>query len=219
MRCSMVLLTIVVIGTTSCAAKKTANVLPDPAVANNVPAPIKEYVDLEPGWRLRIIAPITKSGSYSVKFDAVETAGHGVTLKTSDDLIGYETAYWAVTARPFGGGITIRLTSAELTKNGQPEPIAMPTRAAVHVPSYARFVRIFYLTRKSDADHNMAIAGVGRFDQLEAFSRALRESPNATCASSPRERIYCDWVPNGVAVRPEIPKKGATGEARWVDRF
>lgn len=216
MRLATILLMIATIG---CAAKKTAKALPDPAAANNVPAPIKEFVDLEPGWRLRIIAPITKSGSYSVKMNAVETPGRGITLKTSDDLIGYETAYWAVAARAFGGGITIRLTSAELTRNGQPEPIAMPMRAAVHVPGYAHFVRLFYLTRKSDADHNMAIAGVGRFDQLEAFSKALRESPNETCASRPRERIYCDWIPVGVAVRPEIPKKDATGEARWVDRF
>jgi hypothetical protein len=191
--------------------------------ASTLPTPeaTREYVDLKPGWFLRIVAPVTKSNGYVVgvqqQQQQPESQGSVITLKASDDLIGYETALWAVSARR-GGGVSIRLESAELTTNGQATPIPAPTRAAVHVPTYARFIRIFYLTRKSDADHNMALAGVSRSDQLEDFTRAFREAPNKACASQPHERIYCEWIPVGMAVRPELPKT-VDGATRRVDRF
>jgi hypothetical protein len=201
---------------TSC----TSKVKPPAAVAvvpNGSPSVPRDYVDVEPGWRLRVVAPVTKSGVYVVGTRPPESKENVITLKASDDLIGYETSLWSVEARR-GGGVSIRLDSAELTKDGQAAPIPAPSRAAIHVPTYARFIRIFYLTRKSDADHNMALAGVSRADQLETFTRALRETPNDACANRPREHIYCEWIPVGMAVRPEIPKI-VDGVTRWGDRF
>jgi hypothetical protein len=168
------------------------------------------------------MAPVTKSGAYLI--DILPSTGptgqprdNAIALKVSDDLVGYETAFWSVVARP-GGGMSLRLASAELTKDGQPSPIDPPSRAVIHVPPYARFFRIFYLTRRSDADHNMALAGVGRLTTLEPFSRVLRESPNDACSNQPRERIYCEWIPAGMAVRPQA-QKTENGVTRWVDRF
>ena len=176
-----------------------------PAVAAALPSTTREYVDLEPGWRLRIVAPVTRSGSYHVGVKPIEQQGNVISLKTSDDLIGYETAFWSIIARP-GGGVSIRLASAELTLAGKPAPLPKPNRAVVHVPRSARFVRIFYLTRRSDADHDMALAGAARLDQLEAFTRAFRDSPSETCTDRPKQRLYCEWIPAGMAVRPEVPK-------------
>jgi hypothetical protein len=176
----------------------------------------REFVDLQAGWRLRIIAPVTKSGSYTVGTKPMSQQGKVITLKASDDLIGYETSYWALTARP-GGGLSIRMTSALLTKAGVPEPILKPTRAAVHVPKYARFIRLFYLLRKSDADHDMAVLGAGRMDRLESLTQALRESPRNACVDQPRDRTYCEWVPAGMAVRQEVPKL-VDGVMTWPER-
>lgn len=173
----------------------------------------REYIDLEPGWRLRIVAPVTKSGSTDVGVLTEQRQGNVITLKTSADLIGFETAFWSIIARP-GGGISIRLASAELTVEGKPSPIEKPTRALVHVPHSARYVRAFYLTRKSDADHNMALAGAARIEQLEAFTRAFHESPNEACADYARQRHYCEWIPAGMAVRPEAPKI-VNGITQW----
>ena len=178
-----------------------------------LPSTDREYVDLAPGWRLRIVAPVTKSGSYDVKTEAVQQQGNVITLKSSDDLIGFETAFWSIKARP-GGGVSIQLVSAELTVDGKPSAIAKPTRALLHVPQSARYVRAFYLTRKSDADHNMALAGAPRLDQLEAFTRAFHDSPNEACADYARQRHYCEWIPAGMAVRPEAPRM-VDGVTQW----
>ena len=175
----------------------------------------REFVDLQPGWRLRIVAAVTKSGKYEVEFQPVSQEGNVITMR-APDLAGYETAFWAITARP-GGGISISLSSAELTVDGKPSPIAKPTRALVHIPRSARYVRAFYLTRKSDADHNMALAGAARLDQLEEFTRAFRESPNEACAERAKRGLYCEWIPAGLAVRPEEPKI-VNGVTTWPNQ-
>ncbi len=169
-----------------------------------LPSITHEYIDLIAGWRLRIVAPVTKSGSYDVKTESSQQQGNVITLKSSDDLIGFETSFWSIKARP-GGGVSILLASAELTVDGKPSAIAKPTRALLNVPNTARYVRAFYLTRKSDADHNMALAGAPRLDQLEAFTLAFRDSPNEACADYVKQHHYCEWIPAGMAVRPEAP--------------
>ena len=138
-----------------CAPKR----VPAGAAIAPLPPNDREYVDLSAGWRLRIVAAVTKSGKQEVEFTPVNQEGTVISLKVSDDVIGYETAFWSILARP-GGGISLQLASAELTVNGNPGPLAKPTRALIHAPPSARFIRMFYLTRKSDADHNMAIADV-----------------------------------------------------------
>ena len=177
----------------------------------------REYVDLAPGWRLQIVAPVTASGSYNIKTAPAEQKGNVITLKASDDLLGYETASGVLLPRP-GGGVALRLTSAELTRDGKPSPIASPTRALIHPPKYARFLRVFYLTRRSGADHDMAIMGAARLNQLEPLTQRMRESPDEACANQPRARIYCEWIPAGMAVRPEF-QKDVKGEMRWVSPF
>ena len=192
-----------------CAPKR----VPAGAAIAPLPPNDREYVDLSAGWRLRIVAAVTKSGKHEVEFTPVKQEGNVITLKLSDDFIGYETAFWSILARP-GGGISLQLASAELTVNGNPGPLAKPTRALIHAPPSARFIRMFYLTRKSDADHNMAIAGAAKRDRLEAFTRAFHDSPADACADFAKQREYCEWVPAGVAVRPEVPKI-VDGVARW----
>jgi len=201
-----------------CAAKPAAVVQPPPPP----PAPgslviPREFVDLMPGWRLQIVAPVTKSGSYIVKTEASQPQGSSISMKACDDMIGYATASWGLLARP-GGGVSIQLTSAEMVKDGQPAPIAAPTRALIHTPKYARFLRVFYLTRKSASDHDMAILGAGRIEQLGPLTDRLRANPSEACVDRPHDRIYCEWIPVGMAVRPEM-QKVVNGETRWVNAF
>ena len=188
-----------------------------PANVAPLPPTSQDFADLSPGWRLRIVAAVTKSGKYLVETKPAEqhgtTSGIGLTLKASDDLIGFETAFWSIAARP-GGGVSLQLASAELTVDGKPNPIAKPDRALIHAPKSARYIRIFYLTRKSDSDHNMAIAGSSRKDQLELFTKSFRESPVDACASYSKQRHYCEWIPAGMAVRPEVPKV-VDGVVQW----
>lgn len=192
-----------------CAPKR----MPAPAAMAPLPPNDREYVDLSAGWRLRIVAAVTQSGKHEVEFTSVKQESNVITLKLSDDVIGYETALWSILARP-GGGISLQLASAEMTVNGNPRPLAKPVRALIHAPRSARYIRMFYLTRKSDADHNTAIAGAAKLDRLEAFTRAFHDSPADACSDFAEQREYCEWVPAGVAVRPEVPKI-VDGVAQW----
>ena len=176
-----------------------------PAAIAPMPPNSAEFVDLKPGWRLRIVAAVTKSGKQELDIKSVKTEGNVISLKVSDDFLGYETAFWSILPRS-GGGVSLQLASATLTMDGKPSPITKPTRALISLRHSSRYVRAFYLTRKSTADHNMAIAGASRPDLLETFTKAFHDSPEETCADFIKQRQFCEWVPPGVAVRPEAPK-------------
>jgi uncharacterized protein YceK len=215
MRITFVVLMLLLLA--GCNAKR-APVTPPQAVATTK-APNREYVDVEAGWRLRIIAPITRDGS-SISVVANEpaqsdAASRTVTMKASDNLVGYETAFYDVAPRA-GGGVQLRLASAEMTRNGVPELIATPAKALLHVAPRTNFIRIFYLIRKSESDHEMAVAGVDRADRLEPFTLQLKANPAGACRT--RGHIYCEWIPYGMAVRPEL-KKTINGVERWADVY
>jgi len=60
-----------------CASRKA----PASARAPLPPNAIREYIDLEPGWRLRIMAPITKSGAYNVITESASQQGGTIVLR------------------------------------------------------------------------------------------------------------------------------------------
>lgn len=68
------------------------------------------------------------------------------------------------------------------------------------LPMQTEHIRLVYLMRVSEADHNMAIIASRRFDALNVFTKKFEKNPNA-CAIS--NRVFCAWVPAGIALRPE----------------
>src|SRR5437764_528004 len=52
--------------------------------------------DLQPGWRIRVVIPLTKSGKYKVETSTTQTSGNTIELKASDDLLGYEEDFYEV---------------------------------------------------------------------------------------------------------------------------
>lgn len=169
------------------------------------PADAAGYIDLQPGWRLRVVTPLTKSGSYLVNHSREKTApasgGLAMTLSADRDFIGYQTAYYSVQSRSWGG-VRILFVSAEDTKKGittsQPRPRLMLFR----LPHRAKYVRLVYLARVSRADHDMAIVAASSRDLLDSFTHTVQADPK-TCANS--ERTFCSWVPAGIAIQPEVP--------------
>ncbi len=61
-----------------------------PTAASTPKPPVGTYVDLEPGWRLRVITPLVARGGYVLKTALVEQQGNTVTLKAGADFLGYE---------------------------------------------------------------------------------------------------------------------------------
>src|SRR5579862_2254437 len=97
------------------------------------------FIDLEPGWRLRVVVPILKSGGYRLDLGQTQTSGNTVSLSASD-FLGYEVAYYAVVPR--GGP---QFITAEVTHDGQTAPQPRPLVRWFELPRGVRHVRLIYL--------------------------------------------------------------------------
>ncbi len=174
---------------------------------------LPSYIDLQPGWRLSAIVPITKSGTFgSVGASVVssDSATQTVTVAAKSDFLGYETQYYRVEKR--GRGVRIRFNSATSTKNGQTVARNEPIIDLFRLPPHDRYVRLVYLLRASRADHNMAVIAASQIAKLESITDSIQRAPTA-CVSSPQG--FCSWIPAGIAVRPEMQQVSGNA-SEWV---
>jgi hypothetical protein len=181
-------------------------------IVQSAPEPLVErsYVDLQPGWRVRVITPIQKSGKFKVQLQ--ETAGDSThVLTTGDDFLGYETSYYAVSAGK-GAGVALAFASAELKKEGKTVRQSHPLVALFDLPENARYVRLVFLIRASQADHNQVILASSNLNELDALTQRVQANPAETCMKSAES--FCSWVPEGISVQPE-KLESARGK-NWV---
>lgn len=177
-----------------------------PAAGNRPP-----YIDLEGGWRLRVITPITRSGKLILQNSSSEQNGNTITLSAGNDFLGYETAYYAVD--PHGRDhVQIHFVTATVTKDGNTVPQMHPRLDLFSFSAGARYIRLLYLRRESQTDHDMAILASSKRESLVALTDRVQADP---CACEKVPHAYCSWVPAGVAVRPERPEL-ANGSESWV---
>jgi hypothetical protein len=172
-------------------------------VAHRVPPPVLDnaaYIDLQPGWRLRVVTPILKSGGYQLRASIPETSGGTITVSAAD-FIGFETAYYAVSTP--AEGMRIEFLSATITRGGETTPQPQPLVPLFNLPARVRFVRLIYLTRVSEADHDMAVVASDQKETLDALTSAVQANPG-NCETT--RGAFCSWVPAGIAVRPELQK-------------
>jgi hypothetical protein len=156
------------------------------------------YTDLERGARLSVLLPLTKSGRTLPALSSQKGDGSTITLSAAD-LTGYETAYYAITGGR-NGAVRLRFTSAEITRDGktavEPNPPVLPFA----LPQGREHIRLIYLVRASQADHNMAIVASKHLDALNTFTKQLKQDPRI-CARN--DEVFCSWVPAGIAVRQD----------------
>jgi hypothetical protein len=184
----------------------------------HLPAPAPQsswnWIDLEPGWRIRVITPIQKSGSYIVRYApnkggslskvtaAVRSPSDltlDITVTADDDLLGYETSFYLVTAHP-RGGVTIAFQSAIATIGDSSTSRSQPVQPLFKLPRWARSVRLLHMVRASSADHNAAILAARNVSELDRLTALVEANPSA-CRDY--QNSTCQWIPAGVAVRPE----------------
>jgi hypothetical protein len=168
------------------------------------------YIDLLPGWRVRVVTPLLKSGGYQLAdLTATSNADLSITLSSrdSEDFIGYETAYYSV--QRDGDGVRVEFGSAETSIDATRSSRPRPTVPLFLIPESSKYVRLVYLVRQSVSDHNMAIVAADRKDLLEDLTKQVREAPEGchTVGSG-----YCSWVPLGIAVRPEAHSNARDNE-------
>ncbi len=156
------------------------------------------YMDLKPGGTLRIIVPLLKSGGFLPAVGAQQSNGQTISLSAAN-LIGYEASCYVITGKS-GGAVRLKFKSAEMSRDGRTVPEPNPPALPFKLPRRTAHIRLIYLVRVSQADHNMAIVASKDLDALNAFTSKLKQSPSI--CDEGRE-LFCAWVPAGVAVRPE----------------
>ena len=179
-------------------AKKTP-VVPVAAAVPTVRWPVKspDFVDLLADSQVREITPIFTSGGYVAK--GIEKQ-EGLTISLSNtDFEGYETALYSLKPRP-GGGVEPALASVETKKGDQVTPETKPRVPLFQYPRRVRYIRLLYLLRISNSDHNMAILASDDVDRLNELTKQVQGDPAGGCRNV--RRSYCNWVPQGIAVTP-----------------
>ncbi len=148
-----------------------------------------------------------------LKTPGMTTSSSGFTLSAGTDFVGYEVAHYEVSGQK-GGHVRVEFNSAEVTKEGktsaEPQSIA-PLFQTAQRPTY---LRLIYLIRISQADHNMAVVAARKMDELDALTRQIQTDPADGCKVD--RRASCVWIPDGIAVRAEVLKT-VDGVEKWVD--
>jgi hypothetical protein len=193
------------------------------------PAPLRQsswnWIDLEPGWRIRVVTPIQKSGSYIVKFSPGEGSPTGpatrvrelsdrkldIAVTASQDFLGYETSFYTVSAHR-RGGVVIDFQSATATIGGVSSACSRPVQPLFRLPSWVRSVRLLHLLRVSPTDHDAAVLAGRNADELDRLTALVQADPSA-CHDY--RNSTCQWIPAGIAARPErrVMERGAE---QWV---
>jgi hypothetical protein len=168
-----------------------------PSVATSPPND-NSYMDLPAGANLRVLVPILTSGRYQVATDSVDQ-GHGAIVVSAANLVGYEVSYYSVEGRS-GGKTRLKFKSAEITKDAKTIQEAKAPPLPFPLPAKAQHIRLIYLVRNSEADHNMAIAASKDLAELNAFTDRVKANPDVCERGA---AVFCTWVPAGIAVRPE----------------
>ena len=185
------------LGSASCVHKTAASAPSAPALDNS-------YLDLTPGGSLRIVVPLLKSGALLPEVKPVQEEGNTLLVSTPN-LAGYDISYYSIEPASHGR-VRLKFTGAEVTREGKTLPDTQAPALPFRLPAAAQHVRLIYLIRKSQSDHNMAVVAAKNLDALSTFTKQLESRPDV-CPSD--NDIFCSWVPAGVAVRPEseLPPK------------
>ena len=161
------------------------------------------YVDLGPETRLQVVSPILLEGSPpdAPILDTSNLTGEDnrltLDLKSTSNLVGYETAWYAL--RPKAGqiGFAIAPLSAEKHIQGKVEPAAAPATNYLKFEPRAAYYRLFYKADKGEVVE-VVLAAPTRAE-LDRQTQAFSSDP-ALCAQVPTQ--MCVVIPKRVALNP-----------------
>jgi hypothetical protein len=108
--------------------------------------------------------------------------------------------------------VAIRFETAEITNDGKSTRRSQPMVPLFDLPENVRYVRLLFLTRASETEHDQAILGSSSSADLDLLKRNVEDNPAQNCKIQPQG--VCTWVPSGIAVQPE--KKADTRGKAWI---
>jgi len=194
-------------GEGSTLAARVAESLPlDPALAFHLLYPNDRQngqVDIAPPVRLQIVSPILRDDA-APDASILDTSGNGniltITLKSSDNLIGYETAWYAARARTGGAGFTIARLYAERHLKDTTERREQPATNYLQFPADAAFYRLFY--KSGQTDFTALVVAAPTRAELDRRT-AILDTASASCDKL--NGNLCVAIPRRVAINPMVP--------------
>ena len=158
----------------------------------------QSYLDLKRGDRLRVVLPLRKAQDARAQWSSVEQHGASITLSASQP-VGFQIVKYQVESGR-RGKVRLRFVSGETMIDGKASPRSSAPELPFRLPDRPGHLRLIYLVRVSQADHNMAIVNAPTMEMLNSFTNKVMRNA-ATCGKA--AEVFCEWVPTGVAVRPE----------------
>ena len=159
------------------------------------------YLDLEPQFRLKTVAPFRTPG--------VKTVGR------VEDMHGWETA-WFELERRSDGGLRVRLRRAEVTIGGKVSRRAQASTAtALSVPAEARYLRMFFRSWSVSQDRRLALLATPEPGQLDVATQRFEANPEGFCRAPEPAGTFCVTIPTDTALSAEL-KAQANGRIQTV---
>jgi len=167
-------------------------------------------VDIAPPVRLQVVSPVLRDGA-APDAPILETSGSGnaitVTLKSSDNLIGYETAWYAAQSKTTGVGFTIAPLYAERHLKDETQRRAQPATNYLQFPADAAFYRLFYKSGQTDFTA-LVVAAPTRAE----LDRRIGLLDNSATSCDKLTGNMCVAIPRRVAINPMVPVTVNGGE-------
>jgi len=166
------------------------------------------FVELGPENRLQTQAPILKSGNSPdanvIEIAAISQSGNtlNVDIHASEELLGVETAWYALRPKADGPGTRIVALSAERRIDGKPEPAGGPLKDYFPFAPEIGFYRLIYKADLTDkgATTEIVVGAPGRAE-LERRTRRVLDDFNVCKVSDPS---LCAVIPRHVALNPVL---------------
>jgi hypothetical protein len=148
------------------------------------------YTDLRPGYRLRVVSPVFRDdappGASALQQESKVGASAGgltITANASPDLIGYETAWYAVEPRASGGRARIVPQFAEFHSEGEVTREKAPRRNPLAFDPAMAYFRLLFMSRRTESsDHDIVVVAASTQPKLDEKTRAL-EAGTETCVA------------------------------------
>jgi hypothetical protein len=156
------------------------------------------YIDLQPGWKVQVVFPRLRSGGYVLpSIQQQATVGNTVELRAEPDFLGYEKDFYRIDR--LNDRIIVHFTHGEVHDKSKKKTREAPGLMLFQLTEGSRYLRLVYLVRVSEADHDMAIISADNVGTLEQLTQGVIQ--HAVC--EPGDQGTCRWVPRGVAVKWE----------------
>ena len=173
-------------------------------------------LDITPQMRIQVVSPILKGGA-TLKdpiLTSVEQSGNGngitASLTSSANLLGYETAMYAVQPKAGGFGVNITALYADRHIGDATERHPEAVTNYFRFPADAAFYRVFYEAEQTE--YAALIIAAPTRAELERRTKIL-EQGSASCEKLQTE--LCVAVPKQVAINGLVPVT-VNGGPVWV---